>query len=67
MPILDHLDLDAFFAAVEEIGIPGCDHALVVGVISGRCVVATANTSRAATDPIAMSAAEAIRRCPGRS
>jgi len=65
--IVAHLDLDAFFAAVEELEDPTLRRvALVVGGDPhGRGVVATANY-RARTFGIysAMSCAEALRRCP---
>jgi DNA polymerase-4 len=65
--ILAHLDLDAFFAAVEELENPGLrDRPLVVGGDPhGRGVVSTANyAARAFGIHSAMSAAEALRRCP---
>ncbi|MEX0851387.1 MAG: DNA polymerase IV [Gaiellaceae bacterium] len=67
MPILAHLDLDAFFAAVEELEDPELrEKPLVVGGDpQGRGVVATANyVARTFGIHSAMSAAEAIRRCP---
>ena len=67
MPILAHLDLDAFFAAVEELEDPALrEQPLVVGGDPhGRGVVATANyVARAFGIHSAMSAAEALRRCP---
>ena len=67
MPILAHLDLDAFFAAVEELENPALrEKPLVVGGDPhGRGVVATANyVARTFGIHSAMSAAEAIRRCP---
>src|SRR5262245_23288487 len=67
MKILAHLDLDAFFAAVEELEDPGLrDRPLVVGGDPhGRGVVSTANyAARAFGIHSAMSAAEALRRCP---
>ncbi len=67
MPILAHLDLDAFFAAVEELEDPTLrDRPLVVGGDPrGRGVVATANyVARRFGIRSAMSAAEALRRCP---
>jgi len=66
-PILAHLDLDAFFAAVEELEDPALrEQPLVVGGDPhGRGVVATANyVARAFGIHSAMSAAEALRRCP---
>ena len=67
MPILAHLDLDAFFAAVEELEDPSLRaRPLVVGGDPrGRGVVATANyAARRFGIRSAMSAAEALRRCP---
>lgn len=67
MPILAHLDLDAFFAAVEELEDPSLrTQPLVVGGDpQGRGVVATANyVARGFGIHSAMSAAEALRRCP---
>ncbi len=66
-PILAHLDLDAFFAAVEELEDPGLrEKPLVVGGDPhGRGVVATANyVARRFGIHSAMSSAEALRRCP---
>lgn len=65
--ILAHLDLDAFFAAVEELEDPSLrDRPLVVGGDPhGRGVVSTANyAARRFGIRSAMSAAEALRRCP---
>jgi DNA polymerase-4 len=65
--ILAHLDLDAFFAAVEELENPELrEHPLVVGGDPhGRGVVSTANyVARRYGIHSAMSAAEALRRCP---
>jgi DNA polymerase-4 len=65
--ILAHLDLDAFFAAVEELEDPSLrEKPLVVGGDPrGRGVVATANyVARSFGIHSAMSAAEARRRCP---
>jgi DNA polymerase-4 len=65
--ILAHLDMDAFFAAVEELERPELrGKPLVVGGDPhGRGVVATANyEARAFGIQSAMSAAEALRRCP---
>jgi DNA polymerase IV len=65
--ILAHLDLDAFFAAVEELENPEVrDRPLVVGGDPhGRGVVSTANyAARQFGIHSAMSAAEALRRCP---
>ena len=66
-PIIAHLDLDAFFAAVEELERPDLrDKPLVVGGDPhGRGVVATANyEARRYGIGSAMSSAEALRRCP---
>src|SRR3989440_349915 len=65
--ILAHLDLDAFFAAVEELEQPELrSKPLVVGGDPhGRGVVATANyEARKFGIHSAMAAAEALRRCP---
>ena len=65
--ILAHLDLDAFFAAVEELEDPTLrsQPLIVGGDPHGRGVVATANyVARAYGIHSAMSAAEALRRCP---
>src|SRR5438445_12972811 len=65
--ILAHLDMDAFFAAVEELERPELrGKPLVVGGDPhGRGVVATANyEARRFGIHSAMSAAEALRRCP---
>src|ERR1051326_9026144 len=65
--IVAHLDLDAFFAAVEELEDPSLrTRPLVVGGDPhGRGVVATANyAARGYAIHSAMSAAEALRRCP---
>src|SRR6188474_3385416 len=62
-----HLDLDAFFAAVEELEQPELrSKPLVVGGDPhGRGVVATANyEARKFGIHSAMAAAEALRRCP---
>jgi DNA polymerase IV len=67
MKILAHLDLDAFFAAVEELENPELrEKPLVVGGDPhGRGVVSTANyAARKFGIHSAMSAAEAVRRCP---
>jgi DNA polymerase IV len=66
-PILAHLDLDAFFAAVEELEDPSLrEKPLVVGGDPhGRGVVSTANyAARRFGIHSAMSSAEALRRCP---
>jgi DNA polymerase-4 len=65
--IVAHLDLDAFYAAVEELENPAlCAQPLIVGGDPhGRGVVATANyVARTFGIHSAMSAAEALRRCP---
>ncbi|HEU5363602.1 MAG TPA: DNA polymerase IV [Gaiellaceae bacterium] len=65
--IVAHLDLDAFFAAVEELENPGLRSVPLVvgGDPHGRGVVATANyVARGFGIHSAMSAAEARRRCP---
>jgi DNA polymerase IV len=65
--ILAHLDLDAFFAAVEELEAPELrERPLVVGGDPhGRGVVATANyVARRYGIRSAMPCAEALRRCP---
>jgi DNA polymerase IV len=65
--ILAHLDLDAFFAAVEELEQPElrAKPLVVGGDPHGRGVVATANyEARKYGIHSAMSAAEALRRCP---
>lgn len=67
MPILAHLDLDAFFAAVEELENPALRERPVVvgGDPHGRGVVSTASyAARAFGIHSAMSSAEALRRCP---
>ncbi len=67
MRILAHLDLDAFYAAVEELEDPSLrDVPLVVGGDpESRGVVSTANyVARRFGIHSAMSAAEARRRCP---
>ena len=65
--IVGHLDLDAFFAAVEELENPDLrSRPLIVGGDPrGRGVVATANyEARKYGIGSAMSCAEALRRCP---
>jgi DNA polymerase IV len=65
--IVAHLDLDAFFAAVEELENPELRHVPLVvgGDPHGRGVVATANyVARRYGIGSAMSCAEALRRCP---
>jgi DNA polymerase-4 len=64
---LAHLDLDAFFAAVEELEDPSLREVPLVvgGDPDGRGVVSTANyVARRFGIRSAMSAAEARRRCP---
>jgi DNA polymerase-4 len=65
--IIGHLDLDAFFAAVEELENPALrtKPLIVGGDPHGRGVVATANyEARRFGIHSAMSCAEALRRCP---
>ena len=65
--IVAHLDLDAFFAAVEELEQPELRRVplIVGGDPHGRGVVATCNyVARGFGIHSAMSAAEALRRCP---
>jgi DNA polymerase IV len=65
--IVAHLDLDAFFAAVEELEEPQLKKVplIVGGDPHGRGVVATANyKARSFGIHSAMSCAEALRRCP---
>jgi len=65
--IVAHLDLDAFFAAVEELQNPELKRKPLVvgGDPHGRGVVATANyVARTYGIHSAMSCAEALRRCP---
>jgi len=65
--IVAHLDLDAFFAAVEELEQPElrAQPLVVGGDPRGRGVVATANyVARRFGIHSAMSCAEALRRCP---
>jgi DNA polymerase-4 len=65
--IVAHLDLDAFFAAVEELEDPSlrARPLIVGGDPHGRGVVATANyVAREFGIQSAMSCAEALRRCP---
>ena len=65
--IVAHLDLDAFFAAVEELETPElrAQPLVVGGDPHGRGVVATANyVARRFGVHSAMSCAEALRRCP---
>jgi DNA polymerase IV len=65
--IVAHLDLDAFYAAVEELEQPElrAQPLVVGGDPRGRGVVATANyVARRFGIHSAMSCAEALRRCP---
>src|SRR5215208_2698454 len=65
--IVAHLDLDAFFAAVEELEDPSlrARPLIVGGDPRGRGVVATANyVAREFGIQSAMSCSEALRRCP---
>src|SRR4029077_7788543 len=65
--IVAHLDLDAFFAAVEELESPELRGVPLVvgGDPHGRGVVSTANyVARRFGIGSAMSCAEALRRCP---
>jgi DNA polymerase-4 len=65
--LVAHLDLDAFFAAVEELEDPSLRTVPLVvgGDPHGRGVVATANyVARGFGIRSAMAAAEALRRCP---
>src|SRR5438105_6918588 len=65
--IVAHLDLDAFYAAVEELENPDlrAQPLVVGGDPRGRGVVATANyVARRFGIHSAMSCAEALRRCP---
>jgi DNA polymerase IV len=65
--VIAHLDLDAFFAAVEELERPELARVPLVvgGDPHGRGVVATANyVARRYGIRSAMSCAEALRRCP---
>ena len=67
MAIVAHLDLDAFFAAVEELENPELRRRPLVvgGDPRSRGVVATANyVARQFGIHSAMSCAEALRRCP---
>ncbi|MEJ7568380.1 MAG: DNA polymerase IV [Gaiellaceae bacterium] len=67
MAIVAHLDLDAFFAAVEELENPELRRRPLVvgGDPRSRGVVATANyMARGFGIHSAMSCAEALRRCP---
>ena len=67
MAILAHLDLDAFYAAVEELEEPELrlKPLVVGGDPHGRGVVSTANyVARRFGIRSAMSCAEALRRCP---
>jgi len=67
MRLFAHLDLDAFFCSVEELEDPRLAEIpfIVGGDPHGRGIVATANyRARAFGIHSAMSAAEALRRCP---
>jgi len=67
MAVLAHLDLDAFYAAVEELEQPALrvKPLVVGGDPHGRGVVSTANyVARRFGIRSAMSCAEALRRCP---
>jgi DNA polymerase IV len=67
VPVLAHLDLDAFYAAVEELEDPSLREVPLVvgGDPEGRGVVSTANyVARRFGIRSAMSSAEARRRCP---